>query len=51
MSYTVVGDSLIQNYEYQNIICYPGTTLERFVTQLTIFVDTPHTNLPISKRH
>ena len=38
MSYTVVGDSLIQNYEHENVICYPGTTLERFLTHLTKMV-------------
>jgi hypothetical protein len=32
MSYTVVGDSLIQHYEYHDTICYPGMTLEFFVS-------------------
>ena len=39
MSYTVVGDSLIQKYDHPNVISYPGTTLERFLSHLTIFVD------------
>ena len=32
MSYTVVGDSLIQQYEYHDTICYPGMTLKHFVS-------------------
>jgi hypothetical protein len=32
MSYTIVGDSLIQHYEHNDIICYPGMTLEQFVS-------------------
>ena len=32
MIYTVVGDSLIQYYKHHNTICYPGMTLEHFVS-------------------
>ena len=31
MNYSIVGDSLIQNYEHDDIISYPGMTLEHFV--------------------
>ena len=39
MSYTVVGDSLIQKYDHPNVTSYPRTTLERFLSHLTIFMD------------
>ena len=32
MNYTVIGDSLIQHYKHNDVICYPGMTLEHFVS-------------------
>lgn len=36
MNYIIIGDSLIEKYEHHNVACYPGMTLEYFVSSTHI---------------